>query len=237
MANGTNKKIQNQLSKAGKNVNYREASAIAEKLGVTTDRVYNQTQKTGQAAVAGSYAANAGYVPSEQLKVQSPITQDYVQTVSDNMSKPTGPTYNGQPLQDGVTYQLNDAGDQIVGVVGIGDGATASFDWNAWNSRMAQQQAAIWEAMDAMNSQFLQQQQSWRDSQQTQGNPQRQPLSAITSGSDGGRSSDPAQVKRQRKGRGVSTTIGNSSLNIGGTSSAGTGNLGSGNSRSVSLGG
>ena len=31
---------------------------------------------------------------------------------------PTGPSYQGQPLQPGVTYQLNDAGTEVVGIAG-----------------------------------------------------------------------------------------------------------------------
>lgn len=45
------------------------------------------------------------------------------------MAQPSsgGLTYNGQPIQDGVTYQLNDAGTAIVGIVAPGTPGTPEY--------------------------------------------------------------------------------------------------------------
>lgn len=209
MAKTTNQKIQNQISSAGQNVNYKEASAVAQKLGVTVDRVYNQTAKTGQGAVAGAAAANAGYVPTSQLKVSNPISGGYInQTLQNNQTK--------------LDELKAAAGDQTNPPPN--DSTVPTFDWDAWNAQMSQQQAAIWASMDAMNAQFLQQQQAWMESQKAA--QQQVAARGTNSFSSLGSSSDQAQVKRQKaKKRSASTT--NPALGIG------SGGSGSG----VSLGG
>lgn len=214
MAKSTNQKIQSQLSTAGKSVSYKEAAAVSQKLGVSVDRVYNQTAATGQTAKAGAAAANAGYVPTQQLKVSNPITSRYVAQSAAN-AYAAGSAAN--PSTDGQGY-------------------APEFDWQAWNDQMAQQQAAIWASMDAMNAQFMQQQQQWLSQQQElQKQPQgSRSFAGITTTS----SADRAQVKRQKKSRTTSnTSIGNQSLGINGNQSTGTANLGAGKSGGVSLGG
>lgn len=222
MAKTTNQKIQNQISSAGKNVSYKEASAVAQKLGVTVDRVYNQTAKTGQGAVAGAAAANAGYVPTDQLKVSNPVSPGYISAAVKNA---TATSPGGFTLNSG-----NESPGNSPGLIGSNPGVQPSnaapvpqFDWDAWNAQMSQQQAAIWASMDAMNAQFLQQQQAWMESQKSQ---QQVPARGVNTFGSLGSSSDKAQVKRQKaKKRSASTT--NPVLGIG------SGGAGSG----VSLGG
>lgn len=193
MAKTTNQKIQKQISSAGKNVNYKEASAVAQKLGVTVDRVYNQTAKTGQGATAGAAAANAGYVPSQQLRIASPISSGYVTQSAANASAAAA----AAPV-----FPATTGAEQPV----------LEFDWDAWNAQMAQQQAAIWASMDAMNAQFLQQQQAWMESQKAA--QQQVPVRGQNFLGSLGSTSDQAQVKRQKaKKRSASTT--NPALGIG----------------------
>ena len=178
MANSTNKKIQNQLKKAGAGVNYKEASAVATKLGVSVDRVYNQTAKTGQSTKAGAAAANAGYVPTSQLKVSSPITASYAQQAA----------ANAQAQVAAASAAPAGAGSQAP--------AAPEFDWNAWNAQMMAQQAAIWESMDAMNAEFMQRQQDWLS--QMDKTPQTQTRNSIFGGS---LPADKATVKRKKPTR------------------------------------
>lgn len=212
MANRTNKKIQNQLKSAGAGVNYKEASAVAAKLGVSVDRVYNQTAKTGQKAIAGGAAANAGYVPTSQLKVSSPLTAGYVRQAADN----------AQAQVDAVNAAPTDNGTQAP--------AAPEFDWNAWNAQMMAQQAAIWESMDAMNAEFMQRQQDWLS--QMDKTPQTQPRNSIFGGS---LPADKASVKRQKRTRQSSTTKtglnaspASGGLSLGGQASAGGLSIGKG---------
>lgn len=198
-----NQQIQNQLSSAGSNVNYREASALAGKLGVTVDRVYNQTAKTGQNAVAGSFAANANYIPSAQLKVSSPLTPDYAAQAAVNAKAQLDASRN--------------PGDANADP----NAAVPQFDWDAWNAQMMAQQAAIWESMDAMNSDFMRKQQDWFTQREqmtgapaTRGNTISSSLPA-----------DKASVKRKKRTTATSTNAAATGLN---TSSSGS---------SVSLGG
>lgn len=101
--------------------------------------------------------------------------------------------------------------------------AQPSFDWEAWNSQMMQQQAAVWAAMDAMNAQFLQQQQAWMENQKlAQQQPQGRSFNFLGAS---GSNADQAQVKRRKSKKAASTT--NPALSIG------SGGAGSG----VSLGG
>ena len=207
--NQTNKKIQNNLRSAGKQVSYKEAAAVAEKLGVSVDRVYNQTAKTGQNAKAGAAAANAGYTPSDQLKVKNPITTGYIGQATANYQ------------QDFAAAQ---AQSQAAGTVNDDGTVVPEFDWEAWNTEMASQQAAIWASMDAMNSEFMRQQQEWMAQQQQQ-TPTATARSGGVIGGFGG--ADQAQVKRKKKQK---KTVASGSTNTG----LGIGNSGSGG---VSLGG
>ena len=191
---GTNKKIQNALSSAGKTVSYKEAAKVAAKLGVSVDRVYNQTAKTGQVAKAGAAAANAGYTPGENLKVNNPGD-----------------------------FAAAQAQSQAAGTVNDDGTVAPEFDWEAWNNEMASQQAAIWASMDAMNSEFMRQQQEWMAQQQ------QIPTAATRSGGGTGGfgGADPSQVKRKKT---TKKTVASGSTNTG----LGIGNSGGGG---VSLGG
>lgn len=213
MANKTNKRIQNQLKSAGNNVNFKEASAIANKLGVSVDRVYNQTAKTGQNAVAGAAAANAGYVPTPQLKIESPVTRSYVAQVATNtaaqaqQSQPA-PAPN-EPTQQEPAQQS----------------AVPEFDWQAWNAQMMAQQAAIWESMDAMNAEFIRKQEDWF--------AQRDALTAKgrnAAGQTTGLPADTASVRRQKRtnksttnatATGLNTSTTANSLSLGGSTAGG----------------
>lgn len=229
MAKTTNQKIQKQISSAGNTVSYKEAAAVAQKLGVSVDRVYNQTAATGQAAKAGSAAANAGYVPTSQLKVSNPISSGYISAAVGNA---TSTSVGGFSLNGG-----NESPGNSPGLIGSNPGVQPTdaqpvpgFDWDAWNAQMAQQQAAIWASMDAMNAQFLQQQQAWMESQKAA--QQQVPVRGQNFLGSLGSTSDQAQVKRQKaKKRSASTTnpalgIGSggsgSGLSLGGASSGST---------------
>lgn len=206
----TNQQIQKQLSSAGNTVSYKEAAAVAAKVGVSVDRVYNQTAKTGQDIKAGAAAANAGYTPTSQLKVGNPITSSYVTQYAANQQ-----TRFNEALAAAQASGTNPDGSSA---------AEPTFDWDAWNAQMMEQQAALWASMDAMNAQFLQQQQAWMESQKAaqQQFTYRGPNFFGSLGS----TSDQAQVKRQKaRKRSASTT--NPALSIG------SGGSGSG----VSLGG
>lgn len=204
--NTVNQQIQKQISRLGDNLNYREASAVAERLGVSVDRVYNQTQRTGQSAVAGTFAANAGYAPTTQLKVRSPITSDYVRQVATNAAA-SGAQPEGSP---------NDSAQQ----------STPQFDWQAWNSQMMAQQAAIWESMDQMNSEFLRKQEEYFAQKDTQ-NQQFRGLNV-----SGGLPADKAAVRRKKRttatsssatSTGLNTSTSGNALSLGGAQAAGTG--------------
>lgn len=193
----TNQKIQSQLKGAGSTVSYKEASKVATNLGVSVDRVYNQTAKTGQSAKAGAAAANAGYVPSSQLKVQNPISSTYIQQSARNAQ--TG--YEQQQQQQ----QLPVEGGEL--------GAAPEFDWKAWNAQMMAQQAAIWESMDAMNSEFMRQQQAYLEQQG------QKRVGGISGGSGG--SADPATVRRKKKTNTQSASKTNTGLSTGSAGGAG----------------
>jgi hypothetical protein len=208
-----NQKIQNQISSAGRTVDYKEASAVAQKLGVSVDRVYNQTAKTGQTARAGAAAANAGYIPTSQLKVGSPIVSTYAQQAATN----------AQTKID----QANAAAAAATAGAANGDGSQVvpQFDWQAWNAQMMSQQAAIWESMDAMNAEFMRKQEDYfaqRDAlATTQGN-----RSTIMTG---GVPADKAAVKRKKRttstagATGLNTSSTGNTLSLGGGASAGGG--------------
>jgi hypothetical protein len=210
-AKSTNERIQNQISSAGRTVDYKEASAVAQKLGVSVDRVYNQTAKTGQTARAGAAAANAGYLPSSQLKVGSPLVSTYAQQAS----------INAQAQID----QANAAAAAAAGGGGGGYGSQAipQFDWEAWNAQMMSQQAAIWESMDAMNAEFMTKQQEWLAQQSAIGGQQGR-ANAMASGVP----ADKATVKRKKRtaaATGLNTSSSNTSLSLGGGSAGGGGGL------------
>lgn len=200
----TNQKIQQAISGAGNNLNYREATAVAQNLGVTVDRVYNQTAKTGQNAVAGSFAANANYIPSSQLKVASPLTADYASQAA----------INAKAQLDAARNPGDANGDPNASPV-------PQFDWNAWNAEMIAQQAAIWESMDAMNSEFMRKQQDWFAQREQLTGMQASRGSTLASSLP----TDKAAVKRKKRTTATSTNAAANGLN---TSSSGS---------SVSLGG
>lgn len=199
----TNQKIQQAISGSGNNLNYREASSVAQTLGVSVDRVYNQTAKTGQNAVAGSFAANANYIPSNQLKVASPLTPDYAAQAA----------VNAKAQLDAARTPADPNADP--------NAVIPQFDWDAWNAQMMAQQAAIWESMDAMNSEFMRKQQDWFAQREQLTGTQVSRGSAITSSLPG----DKASVKRKKRTTATSTNAAANGLN---TSSSG---------NSVSLGG
>lgn len=210
--NATNQAIQRQLGSVGQGVNYMEASAIAQKLGVSVDRVYNQTAKTGQNAIAGGAAANAGYIPTSQLKVSSPITAGYAQQAAANAQAQLAAA-NAAPAGDGSQAPV-----------------VPEFDWNAWNAQMMAQQAAIWESMDAMNAEFMQRQQDWLS--QMDKTPQTQVRNSILGGS---LPADKAAIKRQKRTRqssttktGLNTSPASGGLSLGGQASAGGLSIGKG---------
>ena len=213
----TNQRIQNQISSAGRTVDYKEASAVAQKLGVSVDRVYNQTANTGQVARAGAAAANAGYIPTSQLKVGSPIVSTYAQQAATN----------AQTKIDEANAAAAAAAAAAGGAGGGGDGSQVvpQFDWQAWNAQMMSQQAAIWESMDAMNAEFMRKQEDYfaqRDAlATTQGN-----RSTIMTG---GVPADKAAVKRKKRttstagATGLNTSSTGNTLSLGGGASAGGG--------------
>lgn len=129
--------------------------------------------------------------------------------------------FMADPGQRGSTY--NDQRDWLLSRYQPSQGGAApvqsqgqsqqSFDANAYNQRLVEQQAAVWASMDAMNSQFLQQQQDWLNQQQAL----RQPL--VQGGSVGTGSPDQASVKRKKPNkRSQASSTTNSSLGIGGGS-------------------
>ena len=208
----TNQRIQNQISSAGRTVDYKEASAVAQKLGVSVDRVYNQTAKTGQNVRAGAAAANAGYVPTSQLKVGSPIAATYVtQSAANAKAK---------------LEEANAAAAAAGASNGDGTQAVPQFDWEAWNAQMMSQQAAIWESMDAMNAEFMRKQEDWFNQREMQAGSQSRG-SAINSGMP----ADKAAVKRKKRttstasATGLNTSQSGNALSLGGGASAGAGGL------------
>jgi hypothetical protein len=188
--------INKLLNKAGNNVNYKEAAKIANKTGVSVDRVYSKAQNRGQSTSAGATAANAGYTPGAGVTVR--------------------PGYVSQSAANAASA-LEQARAGGGGGPFDGGGGQPTFDWDAWNLQMMEQQAAVWASMDAMNAQFLQQQEEWRASQETQYGPwikgQRQVINGLNN-------SDPVQVKRKKRKK-ASTTAAGTKLSIGGNSSAG----------------
>lgn len=197
MGRGINK----QLNKAGNNVSYKEAAKIANKTGVSVDSVYSRAQARGQGTYAGAAAANAGYTPGAGVTVR--------------------PGYVSQSAAN-ATSALEQAQASAQASAQAG-GEQPAFDWNAWNLQMAEQQAAVWASMDAMNAQFLQQQEAWQQQQMEQ----RSQMGIMTSGGDRrgfsaglSSSADSAQVKR-KKSKKPSTTAGGTKLSIGGDATAG----------------
>ena len=214
--NSSNKQIQNALSSAGNTVSYKEATAVAANLGVSVDRVYNQTAKTGQGAKAGAAAANAGYTPGENLKVNNPIAPTYITQATSNYNRDLAAAQE----QDNAAGTLN------------GDGTTVpEFDWAAWNTEMASQQAAIWSSMDAMNSEFMRQQQEWMTQQK-----QTPTATARSGGGVGGfGGADQAQVKRKKKKKTVASGSTNTGLSIGNSGGSGV-SLGGSSAGGLSIG-
>ena len=211
-----NNKIQKALSSAGNTVSYKEAAKVAAKVGVSVDRVYNQTAKTGQGVKAGAAAANAGYTPGADLKVNNPITPKYISQAAGN--------YN-RDLADAT------AQSQAAGTVN-GDGTVApEFDWESWNNEMASQQAAIWASMDAMNSEFMRQQQEWMAQQQQTPTTTTRPGGGV--GGFGG--ADQAQVKRKKKKKTAASGSTNTGLGIGNSGSGGV-SLGGSSAGGLSIG-
>jgi hypothetical protein len=196
-----NQVIQNKISDAGRTVDYKEASAVAQKLGVSVDRVYNQTAKTGQTARAGAAAANAGYLPSSNLKVDNPIVSTYVQQAA----------FNAQS-------QVDQAAAAAAANNGAASTPVPEFDWQSWNAQMMAQQAAIWESMDAMNAEFMRKQEEWMAQRQGQeGMPSRNNLvnNALPS--------DKATVKRKKRVKSAASTGLNTPSTSGNTLSLGGG--------------
>lgn len=208
-APSTNSSIRSSLSNAGGTVSYKEANKVATNLGVSVDRVYNQTAKTGQTAKAGAAAANAGYVPSSQLKVGNPITASYVQQYAAN-------------AQAGYQQQQQQNTGEFV------QGTLPEFDWEAWNAQMMAQQAAIWESMDRMNSEFMRQQQAYLEQQ-----GQRR-VGSFSGGGAG--SADLATVRRKKKTNTQSNTKTNTGLSTPSAGGAGGSGLSLGGSSSNGLG-
>jgi hypothetical protein len=192
----TNQRVQNQLGKVGGNVNYNEAAAIAAKLGVSIDRVLNNTAKTGQNVKLGAAAVNAGYT-GENTKVANDIY------------------YKPQYQQAYYDQQISDLTNQLANP----DGA---FDWDAWTNEMNTRQQAVWDSMDQMNAEFMQQQSDFLAQQQaslaSQGGQPAGPNRGSVFGGSG--SPDPAAVKRKKK---VNKTAGttNPGLSTGGGSNNG----------------
>lgn len=208
-----NNKIQKALSSAGNTVSYKEAAKVAAKVGVSVDRVYNQTAKTGQGAKAGAAAANAGYTPGENLKVNNPIAPTYITQATSNYNRDLAAAQE----QDNAAGTVN------------GDGTTVpEFDWAAWNTEMASQQAAIWSSMDAMNSEFMRQQQEWMTQQ-------KQAPIRSGGGAGGFGGADQAQVKRKKKKKTVASGSTNTGLGIGNSGSGGV-SLGGSSAGGLSIG-
>lgn len=213
--NNTNKQIQNSLSSAGNTVSYKEAAAVAANLGVGVDRVYNQTANTGQGAKAGAAAANAGYTPGANLKVNNPIAPTYITQATSNYNRDLA----AAQAQSQAAGTVNDDGTTV-----------PEFDWEAWNNEMASQQAAIWSSMDAMNSEFMRQQQEWM--------AQQKQVPTTTTRSGGGvggfGGADQAQVKRKKK-KAVASGSTNTGLGIGNSGGGGV-SLGGSSAGGLSIG-
>lgn len=220
---GTNRSIQQSLGSAGNSVNYREAAAIAQKYGVSIDRVFNQTAKTGQGAKLGAAAYTAGYQPGANAKVTPDKTGSYYQ------AQITGELANQQAAFDAGMAELQ---SQYQG--GQAGGEQLGFDWEGWNAQMMAQQAAIWESMDAMNSEFLSQQQQYLQQQ------------SASSGGGGGRSTfsgagaqDKAAVKRKKQQKGQSGTATNTGVNASASNSGAAGSglsMGGSNGNGLAIG-
>ncbi|AGF91087.1 hypothetical protein SXHG_00065, partial [Synechococcus phage MRHenn-2013a] len=104
---------------------------------------------------------------------------------------------------------------------GYGQGYAPEFDWDGWNLQMQEQQAAVWASMDAMNAEFLNQQEAWQAAQGADIAPRR----GINSFNTGGVSPDQARVRRKKKKK-PSAAASGTKLSIGGSQSAGGVSLG-----------
>lgn len=209
--NSTNRQIQQSLSTAGRNVNYKEASAVAAKTGVSVDRVYSQTARTGQGAVAGGAAANAGYIPGGG-KVAPRILPGYITQSAANSRAAYDKYVADQEAAAAAKANggLNPDGTEYV---------APEFDWQAWNAQMMAQQAAVWESMDAMNSEFLTQQQAWLEQQRS-----APMIKGQGQFGGSGNSADPAAVKRKKRTKsnsGIKTNTGLSTGSAGGAAGSG----------------
>jgi hypothetical protein len=215
------KGIGRRLDKAGATVNYREASKIAAKTGVSIDDVYAQAQRRGQTAKAGRNAAEAGYVLGAGVNPN----QGYIDQYAANAQKALEDLRAQQPAQPGAEGAVAGA-------------EQPTFDWDAWNLQMMEQQAAIWASMDAMNAQFLQQQQQWQQSQQSYGLfGNKNPASTIFRQNNvgGTGSTDQAAVKRKKK-KNPSKTASGTTLSIGTGSGGGVSTGGQGASSTLGIG-
>ena len=178
--------IRDALGGVGNNLGYKEAVKIAADLGVSVDRVYRVAEKVGLSSSVGAAAANAGYTPSSGTAYKP----SYVSALGNQAAT--------QSAAEQAAANWDGTGEQPV---------APEFDWEAWNAQMMAQQAAVWESMDAMNSEFLRQQQAWM------GQPKTKPSRGTVFGG-GSNSADPAAVKRKKRKKSKSGIKTNTGLGI-----------------------
>lgn len=205
------KGIRKALRNVGRNLGYKEAAKIAEKKGVSVDRVYNTASKAGVSSSVGAAAANAGYTPPSGTSYKP----GYVTALGNQASS--------QSAAESAAANWDGTGEQPV---------VPEFDWEAWNSQMMAQQAAVWESMDAMNSEFLRQQQAYLEQQNSK------PRMGTVFGGGSGGNSDPAAVRRKKRSKGkagIKTNTGLSTGSAGGAGGSGL-SLGGGGGNGLSIG-
>lgn len=194
--------IRKRLKKVGNNLGFKEATRIAEKTGVSIDRVYNTANRAGVGTSVGAAAANAGYTPPSGTSYKP----GYVAALGNQAST--------QAAAESAAADWDGTGEQPV---------VPEFDWETWNAQMMAQQAAVWESMDAMNSEFLRQQQAWMEQQNSK------PRMGTVFGGAGGNNADPAAVRRKKRKKSKSGIKTNTGLSVG--------SAGGANGSGLSLGG
>lgn len=193
----------NLFKGVGKNVSLKEAQAISQKTGKSVEKIFEKAQNQGYTTKLGRYAGATGYVPQQ-----------------------SGVTLNNSYMQGAAQYQQQQmAAAQQAGQAqqawSAGGGEASGqpmpeFDWAAWNQQMMAQQQAVWASMDAMNAEFLAQQEQVRGL-----DPQQQQQARSSASGYGSAQADAASVKRKKRTKKVNgvTTTGatNKTLSLGGS--------------------
>lgn len=189
-------KEQNNLFKnVGKNVSLKEAEAISQRTGKSVENIFQKAQDQGYTTKLGRYAGATGYVP-QQAGVT--LNDSYMEGAAQFQQRQLAAAQ-----QAGAAQQAWDPNSGT---------AMPEFDWAAWNEQMMAQQQAVWSSLDAMNAEFLAQQEQLRGL-----NPQqRGAISGYTSSQ-----ADPAAVKRKKRAKKTGSTVNtgatNKTLSLGGS--------------------